>query len=288
MEYKVDYHFHSTFSDGTKRPTELVKWYKNNGYDEIALTDHDGIDGIKEAKIAAEALGIQVISGVEISTNLSVDFKNKPIDVHVLGYRFDENNAELISKLKGLRRFRAERNDLLIKKLNEMGYEISYEDILKCTNRSNQTYIGKPNIADTLVDKGYIKNRNDAFEDGKFLESPEIKAIKKEQMNIADAIHLIKDAGGIAVIAHPMEIFEEEKYFVEALVKCSRNIPKEYYGKQKFFKWLFEELKKLKRQGLGGLECYHPSASEEDSHNLVKIAEKLKLHITRGSDYHGL
>ena len=124
MEYKVDYHFHSTFSDGTKRPTELVKWYKNNGYDEIALTDHDGIDGIKEAKIAAEALGIQVISGVEISTNLLVDFKNKPIDVHVLGYRFDENNSELISKLRELRRFRAERNDLMIKKLNEMGYEI--------------------------------------------------------------------------------------------------------------------------------------------------------------------
>ena len=104
MEYKVDYHFHSTYSDGTKRPTELVKWYKNNGYDEIALTDHDGIDGVKEAKIAAEALGIQVISGVEISTNLKVDFKNKPIDVHVLGYRFDENNPELISKLRDLRR----------------------------------------------------------------------------------------------------------------------------------------------------------------------------------------
>ena len=216
MEYKVDYHFHSTFSDGTKRPTELVKWYKNNGYDEISLTDHDGIDGIKEAKIAAEALGIQVISGVEISTNLKVDFKNKPIDVHVLGYRFDENNSELISKLRELRRFRAERNDLLIKKLNEMGYEISYEDIQKCTNRTNQVYIGKPNIADTLVYKGYIKTRNDAFEDGKFLESPEIKAIKKEQMNINDAISLIRNAGGIAVIAHPMEIFEKEKYFVEA------------------------------------------------------------------------
>lgn len=288
MEYKVDYHFHSTFSDGTKRPTELVKWYKNNGYDEIALTDHDGIDGIKEAKIAAEALGIQVISGVEISTNLSVDFKNKPLDVHVLGYRFDENNSELISKLKELRRFRAERNDLLIKKLNDMGYEISYEDILKCTNRSNQAYIGKPNIADTLVDKGYIKNRNDAFEAGKFLESPEIKAIKKEQMNIADAIHLIKAAGGIAVIAHPMEIFEEEKYFIDAVAECSSNIPKEDYGKQKFFDWLFEELKELKRQGVGGLECYHPSATESDSHKLVKIAEKLKLHITRGSDYHGL
>lgn len=288
MEYKVDYHFHSTFSDGTKRPTELVKWYKNNGYDEIALTDHDGIDGIKEAKIAAEALGIQVISGVEISTNLKVDFKNKPIDVHVLGYRFDENNPNLISKLSELKQFRAKRNDLLIDKLNKMGYEISYEDILRCTNRSNQTYIGKPNIADTLVDKGYIKSRDEAFEDGKFLESPEIKAIKKEKMNIADAIALINDAGGIAVIAHPMEIFKEEKYFVEAGMEESSNIPKEDYGKQVFFKWLFEVLKELKKIGLGGIECYHPSATVDDSHSLVKIAEKLKLHITRGSDYHGL
>lgn len=288
MEYKVDYHFHSTFSDGTKRPTELVKWYKNNGYDEIALTDHDGIDGIKEAKIAAEALGIQVISGVEISTNLKVDFKNKPIDVHVLGYRFDENNPNLISKLSELKQFRAKRNDLLIDKLNKMGYEISYEDILRCTNRSNQTYIGKPNIADTLVDKGYIKSRDEAFEDGKFLESPEIKAIKKEKMNIADAIALINDAGGIAVIAHPMEIFKEEKYFVEAGMEESSNIPKEDYGKQAFFKWLFEVLKELKKIGLGGIECYHPSATVDDSHSLVKIAEKLKLHITRGSDYHGL
>lgn len=288
MEYKVDYHFHSTFSDGTKRPTELVKWYKNNGYDEIALTDHDGIDGIKEAKIAAEALGIQVISGVEISTNLKVDFKNEPIDVHVLGYRFDENNPNLISKLSELKQFRTKRNDLLIDKLNKMGYEISYEDILRCTNRSNQTYIGKPNIADTLVDKGYIKSRDEAFEVGKFLESPEIKAIKKEKMNIADAIALINDAGGIAVIAHPMEIFKEEKYFVEAGMEESSNIPKEDYGKQVFFKWLFEVLKELKKIGLGGIECYHPSATVDDSHSLVKIAEKLKLHITRGSDYHGL
>ena len=107
-------------------------------------------------------------------------------------------------------------------------------------------------------------------------------------MSINDAISLIRNAGGIAVIAHPMEIFEKEKYFVDAGVECSGDIPKEDYGKQRFFDWLFEELKELKRQGLGGLECYHPSASEEDSHNLVKIAEKLKLHITRGSDYHGL
>lgn len=283
MEYKVDYHFHSTFSDGAKRPTELVKWYKNNGYDEIALTDHDGIDGIKEAKIAGEALGIQVISGLEISTDLYVDFSEKPIDVHILGYRFDENNPELISKLNELKEFRARRNEMLIKKLNEMGYDISFGDILKSTNRSNQTYIGKPNIADTLVDKGYIKSRAEAFKDGKILESPEIKNIKKKKMHINDAISLIRNSGGIAVMAHPMEIFEEEKYFVESVKSEKDGID----AKEKFFEWLCEELKKLKAAGLRGIECYHPSATEDDSARLVGIAEKLKMHITRGSDYHG-
>lgn len=287
MEYKVDYHFHSTFSDGSKRPTELVKWYKNNGYDEIALTDHDGIDGIKEAKIAGEALGIQVISGVEISTDLYADFSEKPLDVHLLGYRFDEENQELIAKLSELKKFRADRNDRLIEKLNEMGYEISYEDILNSSNRSNQNYIGKPNIADALVDKGYIKNRIEAFEPGKFLESPEIKGIKKEKLHIDDAISLIRNAGGIPVIAHPMEIYQREKYFVDGIEGSERDRQNEDYGKGKFFEWLFEELKRLKKKGLGGLECYHPSATEDDSSELVSLAEKLKLHITRGSDYHG-
>lgn len=287
MEYKVDYHFHSTFSDGSKRPTELVKWYKNNGYDEIALTDHDGIDGIKEAKIAGEALGIQVISGVEISTDLYADFSEKPLDVHLLGYRFDEENQELIAKLSELKKFRADRNDRLIEKLNEMGYEISYEDILNSSNRSNQNYIGKPNIADALVDKGYIKNRIEAFEPGKFLESPEIKGIKKEKLHIDDAIMLIRNAGGIPVIAHPMEIYQREKYFVDGIKGHERYRQNKDYGKEKFFEWLFEELKLLKKKGLGGLECYHPSATEDDSSKLVSVAEKLKLHITSGSDYHG-
>lgn len=287
MEYKVDYHFHSTFSDGSKRPTELVKWYKNNGYDEIALTDHDGIDGIKEAKIAGEALGIQVISGVEISTDLYADFSEKPLDVHLLGYRFDEENQELIAKLSELKKFRADRNDRLIEKLNEMGYEISYEDILNSSNWSNQNYIGKPNIADALVYKGYIKNRIEAFEPGKFLESPEIKGIKKEKLHIDDAIMLIRNAGGIPVIAHPMEIYQREKYFVDGIKGHERYRQNKDYGKEKFFEWLFEELKLLKKKGLGGLECYHPSATEDDSSKLVSVAEKLKLHITSGSDYHG-
>lgn len=270
MEYKVDYHFHSCFSDGKLKPLELVKWYKDNGYDEIALTDHDGIDGIAEAKIAAEALGIQVISGIELSTNLYCDFKDDPLDVHLLGYRFDEDNDDLNAKLKELRQFRKIRNDKILEKLNEMGYNISYEDTL---DRPKQTYVGKPNIARALLKKGYIENVLDAFEKGKFLESPEIKSIKKEKINTEEAIALVKGAGGTAVIAHPMEIFDEEEYFVE---------------KEDFFRWLEDRLKELKKVGLGGIECYHPSADDEDSKRLFEIAAKLKLHVTRGSDYHGI
>ncbi|XVG94946.1 PHP domain-containing protein [Eubacteriales bacterium KG127] len=270
MEYKVDYHFHSNFSDGNLKPLELVKWYKDNGYDEIALTDHDGIDGIAEAKIAGEALGIQVISGIELSTNLYCDFKKEPLDVHLLGYRFDEDNDALNAKLKELRQFRKNRNDKILEKLKEMGYNISHEDTL---DRPKQTYVGKPNIARALLKKGYIENIPEAFEKGKFLESPEIKNIKKEKMTTEEAIKLVKGAGGTAVIAHPMEIFAEESYFVT---------------KEDFFSWFEGKLKELKRVGLGGIECYHPSADEEDSRMLFEIAARLKMHVTRGSDYHGI
>ncbi|MCI5698595.1 MAG: PHP domain-containing protein [Clostridiales bacterium] len=276
MEYKVDYHFHSIYSDGTKKPTDLVKWYKDNGYDEIALTDHDGIDGVKEAKIAGETLGIQVVSGIELSTDLKTDFKVEPIDVHLLGYRFNEEDEALLSKLKDLKEFRKRRNEKLLEKLQEMGYELSYDDLI---SRPNQTYVGKPNIAQALVNKGYIEKYQDAFEEGRFLESPEIRAVKKEKLTTSEAISLVKMAGGIAVIAHPMEILEKERYFVD-------NAGDE--AKESFFEWLFKTLKKLKKEGLSGIECYHPSASEEDSVRLIEIAEKLKLHVTSGSDYHGL
>ncbi len=299
MEYKVDYHFHSTYSDGTKKPTDLVKWYKDNGYDEIALTDHDGIDGVKEAKIAGEALGIQVISGIELSTDLKADFKDEPLDVHLLGYRFNEEDANLLEKLKLLKEFRRRRNEKLLAKLNEMGYDISYDDIVKSPN---QTYVGKPNIAQALLNKGYIEKYHDAFEKGKLLESPEIKAVKKEKLTTEEAIALVKGAGGTAVIAHPMEILEKESYFVdramekaEAKVKTEPIVDTEdksrgdmALAKELFFDWLFEVLKRLKKEGLGGLECYHPSANEEDSAKLIEIAEKLKLHVTSGSDYHGI
>lgn len=271
MNFKVDYHFHSWYSDGTMKPTELVKSYKERGYDEIALTDHDGVDGVAEAQIAGEALGIQVITGIELSSDGFVQGNEEnPLDVHILGYRFDIDSPLLRDKCKELMDQRRVRNLKLLKVLNEMGIELEYEDLVQ---RKGQTYIGKPNFARALVNKGYIEKPLDAFAEGKFLESPKAKEVKKVKMSTEEAISLLLTAGGTPVLAHPMELMGQSTYFAVE-------------NKEEFFEKLEKYLIKLKKSGLKGLECYHPSATEEDSIVLVNLAEKYHLHVTMGSDFH--
>lgn len=262
MSYKTDFHIHSYFSDGTMKPTDLVRMYQEDEYDMISITDHDNIDGVNEAMIAGEAIRIKVVPGIEFST---VDENNT--EIHLLGYYFDIEDENLLGKIELLRKVRNKRNEELLKVLNDMGYELTLDDLKL---RPKQKYIGKPNFALALAKKGYIKEPKDAFVEGKFLESPEIKAIKREKISIYEAIDLLKAAGGMAVVAHPMKI---------------NNLGEK--GSDEFFNNLDILIKKLKVAGLKGLECYHPSATSEDSLKLVEIAEKYHLHITEGSDFHG-
>lgn len=270
MENKVDYHFHSYYSDGTMKPTELVKKYKEEKYDIIALTDHDGIDGIAEAMIAGEALEIQVVTGIELSTDFFAPGYSEAIDAHILGYQFDVENEKLIEKCKEIMAERRVRNEKLLKVIKELGYELQYEDLIE---RKGQKYIGKPNFARALVRKGYIDHYSEAFEPGKLLESPEAKAVKKVKMTIEEAMELIKQAGGIPVLAHPMEWADQPMF--------------KGISKEEFFERLDVLIRHLKKSGLKGVECYHPSAADEDSMELFKIAQKYHLHVTRGSDFHG-
>lgn len=262
MSYKIDLHMHSTYSDGSLTPVELVKMYSEKEYDEIAITDHDGIDGIKDAKIAGEALNLEIISGVEFGTRM-----DNGIELHILGYYFDPENEVLKKRLKEIREARDVRNKKLLEVFQKMGYDISYGDLLQ---RPDQTYVGKPNFALAFVKKGYIKDAKEAFEPGKFIESPEALAVKKEKVTPEEAISLIKAAGGIAVLAHPMKI---------------KNIGEP--GSEEFYGKLDEILRTLKKEKLGGLECFHPSATHEQELKLVEYASKYHLHITEGSDYHG-
>ena len=266
MKYKVDYHVHSYYSDGTMKPTDLVRKYKDDEYDMIAITDHDGIDGLMEAKIAGEALQIQVIPGIELSTAYE-DFHGEALELHMLGYNIDSENPDLVKRLEAIKQERKVRNEKLLKVINDMGYELSYEDLLQ---RPGQTYIGKPNFARGLVKKGYISLPKEAFEEGRFLESPEAKKIKKVKISTIEAMDLIKGAGGISVLAHPMEI----KGLGEV-------------GSDEFFDNLDLLVRELKKNGLKGMEVFHPSANHEDSLKLADIAGKYHLHMTEGSDFHG-
>ena len=257
--YKVDYHLHTNYSDGRLSPQEMVQKYHDLGYDVIAITDHDGIDGYKEAKIAGDSLKIKVIPGVEIST------KHNKIRMHLLGYNFDVENKKLIAELKRFRGYREERNKKLFKALKEMGYKIGPKDV---EGLSKGGYIGKPQIAEKLLEKGYIKSFNEAFDD--IFERPEIKKLKRKSMDTIDAIELINQAGGMAVLAHPGKI-----------KKIGERNSEEYW--ENFEKLLVE----LKKAGLKGLECYYKDHSEEEVYKFTELAAKYHLHMTTGSDDHG-
>lgn len=254
MGYKVDYHVHTYYSDGTMKPTEVIRFFSEKEYDMVAITDHDGIDGINEAVIAGEALKMQVIPGIEFGTDCK--FGDVITELHILGYHIDIENEELLEKLKELRENRKERNDKLLVLINEKGYELSYDDLL---TRPKQTYVGKPNFARALKAKGY-----DIPDMRQLLDS-----VEKKKIDTFEAIELIKTAGGIAVLAHPMKI---------------KNLGEK--GSEEFWANMDELIKMLKKAGLKGVECFHPSASEEDSLKLVTIAGKYHQHITEGSDFH--
>ncbi len=260
--YKVDFHIHTNYSDGLATPVEIVKKAKELEYDMIAITDHDGIDGIKEALIAGEAAEIKVIPGIELATETE-----EGIGLHILGYYFDHNDRHLNEVLEDLKARRDARNHKLVDVLCDMGYDVSMEELLE---RQPNGFIGKPVIARLLAEKGYIGNYKEAFKKGQFLGSDEARKVKKEKLMASEAINLIKGAGGIAVLAHPIQ---------------TRGVGKT--GSEEFYKNMDSLIRRLKIQGLKGLECYHPDQDHDQTMRFIEMAEKYHLHITRGSDFHG-
>lgn len=259
-DYKVDFHIHTTASDGESTPTQVVKRAKELDYDIIAITDHDNTDGIAEGKIAAEAVGIQFIPGIEIAV-----VTEEGIGLHMLGYRIDVENEELKAFLEQMIQRRKERNVQLFRTLQEMGYDISEEDIEVGKNN----FIGKPLIAKALLRKGYIKEERQAYSK-QILGSAKCRAVRKVKPLAKDAIKVITEAGGTPVLAHPIQ---------------TRGIGRP--GSEEFYTNIEKIIKRLKHQGLKGLECFHPDQNFEQSMRFVEMAEKYHLHITRGSDFHG-
>lgn len=263
--YRVDLHTHSFYSDGTLSPEELMDWAVSQQLDQISLTDHDGIGGLPEAREAAMKRGIDFIPGIEFSAE-----DEDGSTMHILGYHIDGENKELNQAIFEIRENRRERNDRLFQGLKEMGYPLEWEDFDK---KGDRNYLGKPDFARAMLKKGYIRAFREAFEPGKLLGSPEIRKIRKKKIKAREAIRLILDAGGIPVLAHPMKV---------SGLKTGETVET-----QEYMEALEKLVIKLKSYGLKGLECLYPEHTPEETEALIGIAEKYKLHITSGSDYHG-
>jgi 3',5'-nucleoside bisphosphate phosphatase len=262
MSDNTDLHLHTYYSDGTQSPTEVIRWANEHGLKTIAITDHDGIDGIEEATLAAKEFGIKVIPGIEISAQT-----DEHIGLHILGYDIDTNNQQLRKACETMRKKRKIRNELLMKALNRLGYKLEWEDL---NLRPGQDYLGKPQFAMAMVNKGYFKTPKEAFGLKGAFGSKEIRKIKKEKVSDAEAINIIQGAGGMAVLAHPAKI----SHIGEP-------------GTPEFYSKLDSILSELKLMGLGGLECVYPEHTDEQTIQFTIMSHRHGLKVTGGSDYHG-
>ena len=247
----IDLHVHTVNSDGEKTPKEIIDMAIEKNIEVIAITDHDTIDGIEEAIKDSEDKNIKVIPGIEISVDVEKG------QLHMLGLNIDYKNKKLIETLNLLKEARDSRNDKFINILNEMGFEVTLEELKEI---SNGKIISKPHFAKLFIKKGYIKEKSEMFD--KYFNQEPLKNIKKELISAKDAIKLIREANGIPVLAHPQTL------------KLEKND-------------LINKIKELKGYGLLGIECYHSNQTNEQMTLFREIAEKEGLLITKGSDYHG-
>ncbi|MCI7737306.1 MAG: PHP domain-containing protein [Clostridiales bacterium] len=246
---KVDLHLHSTASDGTLAPGALVRRAAEEGFTMLALTDHDNVDGIGEAQAAAQEAGIRLVPGVELSCGAQKE-------IHILGYGIDTQNGPLLAFSRHRREEREARARKMVERLAQAGMTVS----LSRVHELARGVVARPHVARALVEAGYASSVSDAFDH--FLVPGKCGYVPKEEVRVAQAVALIHGAGGVAVLAHPMQL-KLGDMALDALV-CE---------------W--------KGQGLDGLEVYHPSAQNNHAAMLLRLARREGMLVTGGSDFHG-
>ena len=247
----IDLHTHTTHSDGTLTPKEIITLAKELNISAIAITDHDALSAIEEAEHYAKIAGIEVIPGIEISTEYN------GFEIHMIGLFIDRYNTSLNHKIEDFVKSREERNILIVKKLQELNIDISYSDIL---NQTNNSAITRAHIARELMNKGYVKSADEAFD--RYLGYGKKAFVKRELINWQESIDLIKKSGGIAILAHPI------------LYKLS-------------YKKLEEIVANMASHGLDAIEAYYSSYSLAEAKYIKTLALKNKLALSGGSDFHG-
>ena len=247
----IDLHIHSTMSDGTMSPSEIVDLAHKKGLSCIALTDHDTVAGYQEAKECGRVVGLDVISGIELS--VAYDGYN----LHLLGYLFDCENENLLASLVKLQGARDKRNSEILHRLELQGINIALEELQKVSGLG-QT--GRPHIAQILLKNRVVRSMDEAF--GKYLGRNGSAYVSRFVYDIKSAVEIIHQAGGLAVIAHPYDLLKDDMEVGEILMQ-------------------FKEL------GVDGVEAYYPTHSRKFRKQLIALAERYGFLITGGSDYHG-
>ncbi|HSZ55063.1 MAG TPA: PHP domain-containing protein [Tepidisphaeraceae bacterium] len=249
----VDLHCHSTASDGTFAPSKVVALAVASGLSALALTDHDTIGGVSEAAESARKAGIDFLPGIEISCDVP-----RPATMHLLGYGVDPQSPILHDLTRRLVQARDDRNPRIIQKLNELGVAITMPEV---ETEAGGEVVGRPHIAAVLLRKGYVTSIKQAFD--KYLGQGAAAYFDKERLTPRQAIGLVNESGGIAVLAHPVQLRTENDAQLERIFKD------------------------LKDVGLDGLEVIHSDHDAALVQKYTKLADRFGLLKTGGSDFHG-
>lgn len=249
---RIDLHSHSTASDGTQTPTQLVRAAADAGLDVLALTDHDTAVGWDEAAGAADEVGIDLVPGIEVST------LHRGRSVHLLAYWPDVDHSEFRDALASVRRARRARIPVILELLVQHGIEISEDDVARVAGGTSAP--GRPHVADALVARGVVEHRGEAL--SRFLTPGGPAWVPRTGLDLVEAVRLVRDAGGASVVAHPWGR------------SARRVLDRDAFAL-------------LVEQGLTGIEVDHEDHSAQDRHDLRRLAAELDLVVTGASDHHG-
>jgi hypothetical protein len=248
----VDLHTHSTASDGSETPETVMELAKAAGLAAVALTDHDTLEGIAEAREAAERIGIELIPGVELS--LQYD----PGAMHLVVLWLEPGQGPLQDRLAGLQAGRGVRNQQIVDRLNAAGIDISIEEVL---TEAGTGSVGRPHIAAVMMAKGYVPDIRTAFDE--WLGAGKPGYVGRERLEPEEAISLTRESGAVPVVAHPHTL---------GLTTASA---------------MADLLTRLERAGLVGLEAFYSSYRRHEREGYADLARRFGLVPSGGSDFHG-
>ena len=247
----IDLHTHSNASDGVFSPKELIAYGASKGLHVMALTDHDTIAGIEEAQIAADEHNVTFVPGIELEIQWPTG------EFHLLGLGLSNPSKSLHGIIAFLGKARNSRNEEIVKKMQNLGFNFTIEEI---KDTFNTISLGRPHIAEFLVMQGIVKTKQEAFD--KYLARNKPMYAPRVGANLDEAVVAIKESGGVPVIAHPLSLYVS-------------------WGK------IEPVLQELFDRGVEGLEAWHPGARVGEAKRLEEMAKKIGFFITAGSDFHG-